>query len=505
MKTITLILISFLLATSYLWAQGNNVRIEGQIIGYDGFSTLYYSLSSGNYYLERQAIKPDSLGRFVISESIDNTKFFRFHYRNANEKDIFYACRLIVQPDKNYYIICKSHEDFKTRYSPDIYSLRKQDSDQQTFFKMDFAQMNYNLVDDGTNGPLYHDEWNLYQPDALIETLNQRNNSLISLFSNALKNGEIDKEFFEIAKINVEYVNAYHLAQTIQDIWHQSKKYGIENTLIVNQLINVYSKVFELYPIEGAKLEYVFAPERYIEAYLYYRECFKGGSFSPPKEDHWREKIDDIKPLLSREVYKNYKMQNVLSQTAMLQLHSSSSAKEFLNDHKDLKQSYFGVFLENELIPRAEAFESLSERDLSDEVIFLDENKPILSFKQLLDSLGNKPILVDFWASWCGPCREEMPTIQAIVDKFENSEMEIVLVNTAESGDTVFEFIAAVAPDLDPLVDVDGQVTELWQPRGLPATFFIDPDGKLQYLALGGREWNAPIYLNFLENLIRNK
>lgn len=114
-------------------------------------------------------------------------------------------------------------------------------------------------------------------------------------------------------------------------------------------------------------------------------------------------------------------------------------------------------------------------------------------------------VFLHFWASWCGPCREEMPTIQAIVEKFEDSNMEIVLVNTAESSDTVFEFIAAVAPDLNPLVDADGQVTELWQPRGLPATFFVDPDGKLQYLALGGREWNKPIYLHFLENLIRNK
>ena len=114
-------------------------------------------------------------------------------------------------------------------------------------------------------------------------------------------------------------------------------------------------------------------------------------------------------------------------------------------------------------------------------------------------------IFLHFWASWCGPCREEMPTIKAIVKKFKADEMEVVLVNTAESEDIVFEFIAAVSPELNPLLDVDGQVTELWQPRGLPATFFVDPEGKLQYLALGGREWDTAIYLDFLNNLIRNK
>ena len=113
-------------------------------------------------------------------------------------------------------------------------------------------------------------------------------------------------------------------------------------------------------------------------------------------------------------------------------------------------------------------------------------------------------VFLHFWASWCGPCREEMPTIQAILPSFEDSNMEIVLVNTSESEDTVFGFIGTVAPDLNPLVDADGSVTELWQPRGLPATFFVDPDGKLQYLALGGRAWHEPVYLNFLKNMLKN-
>ncbi len=110
-------------------------------------------------------------------------------------------------------------------------------------------------------------------------------------------------------------------------------------------------------------------------------------------------------------------------------------------------------------------------------------------------------VFVHFWASWCGPCREEMPTIQEISSVFSRPSMEIVLINTAESEDMVFEFIGIVAPDLNPLLDTDGQVTEQWQPRGLPATFFVDPEGKLQYLALGGRAWHEPAYHNFLKAL----
>ena len=112
-------------------------------------------------------------------------------------------------------------------------------------------------------------------------------------------------------------------------------------------------------------------------------------------------------------------------------------------------------------------------------------------------------LFVHFWATWCGPCRKEMPTIQAIFPQFDASQLEFVLINTAESEDTVFAFLAEVAPDITPLMDSDGLVTEQWQPRGLPATFFVDPDGRLQYLALGGRPWDSPEYLEFVQRLVR--
>ena len=137
------------------------------------------------------------------------------------------------------------------------------------------------------------------------------------------------------------------------------------------------------------------------------------------------------------------------------------------------------------------------------------EDAPPLILKDIdeqqwnLDDARGHWVFLHFWASWCGPCRKEMPTIQAIFPEFESSRLEIVLVNTAESEDTVFNFIGIVAPDLNPLMDIDGLVTERWQPRGLPATFFVDPKGKLQYLALGGRPWNKPAYLSFLKNLIK--
>ena len=108
---------------------------------------------------------------------------------------------------------------------------------------------------------------------------------------------------------------------------------------------------------------------------------------------------------------------------------------------------------------------------------------------------------VHFWASWCGPCRREMPSIQRMINQLEDSDIEFVIVNTAETEDAVFTFLGIVAPDLVPLMDSDGLVTQVWQPRGLPATFLVGPAGNIQYRALGGRDWDQPAYVEFLRGL----
>jgi thiol-disulfide isomerase/thioredoxin len=110
---------------------------------------------------------------------------------------------------------------------------------------------------------------------------------------------------------------------------------------------------------------------------------------------------------------------------------------------------------------------------------------------------------VHFWASWCGPCRREMPSIGKMIAMMENSDIEFILINTAETEDEVFTFLGVVAPELElaPLMDDDGLVTEVWQPRGLPATYLVDPDGRIRYQALGGREWEKPAYMAFLRGL----
>ncbi len=119
---------------------------------------------------------------------------------------------------------------------------------------------------------------------------------------------------------------------------------------------------------------------------------------------------------------------------------------------------------------------------------------------ELASTKGNW-VFLHFWASWCGPCRKEMPVIQKLADAMQESDFQIVMVNTAEDEDTVFEFLATIDVELNSLMDVDGQVTEVWKPRGLPTTFLINPEGEVKYQAIGGREWDNTKYIDFLKKL----
>jgi len=121
-----------------------------------------------------------------------------------------------------------------------------------------------------------------------------------------------------------------------------------------------------------------------------------------------------------------------------------------------------------------------------------------------LASTRGKWVFLHFWASWCGPCREEMPAIQQMTETFNNDKIEFVLINTAENEDTIFSFLGEIGMDMNSLMDADGLVTEKYKPRGLPTTILIDPNGNVQYQAIGGREWHKPEYINFLRKLITN-
>ena len=122
-----------------------------------------------------------------------------------------------------------------------------------------------------------------------------------------------------------------------------------------------------------------------------------------------------------------------------------------------------------------------------------------------LQQTRGKWVFLHFWASWCGPCKKEMPTIVKLMGAINNDQFKVVMVNTAEDDDTIFSFLGSIGVEATSLMDRDGVITDKYKPRGLPTTFLIDPTGHIRYQAIGGREWDKKEYITFIEQLLNDK
>lgn len=109
-----------------------------------------------------------------------------------------------------------------------------------------------------------------------------------------------------------------------------------------------------------------------------------------------------------------------------------------------------------------------------------------LSGKRIrLSNLRGKPALINFWATWCGPCRLEMPAIQARYDEHQ-SELAVLAVNFDEPKDEVQAFAEELGLTFEILLDPGAAVQDLYRVRGYPTTYFVDADGLVQAVHLGG-------------------
>ncbi len=109
-------------------------------------------------------------------------------------------------------------------------------------------------------------------------------------------------------------------------------------------------------------------------------------------------------------------------------------------------------------------------------------------------NMKGKVLIINFWASWCPPCRREMGSLQRLYQATKAQGVEVLAVNIGEDDDTVFSFMGSIepAPEFQLLLDPDAQSMSTWKIRGLPTTYIIAADGTVAYTAVGGREFDHP-------------
>jgi thiol-disulfide isomerase/thioredoxin len=121
---------------------------------------------------------------------------------------------------------------------------------------------------------------------------------------------------------------------------------------------------------------------------------------------------------------------------------------------------------------------------------------------KLADYRG-KVVLVNFWATWCVPCRDEMPSIERLRASLEGRPFAVLAVNLAEPEDRIRKFVAAVPVGFPVLLDRDAKATRSWQAKALPTTYLVAPDGTVRYRHLGELDWSKPEVRRFVTGLMK--
>ncbi len=111
-----------------------------------------------------------------------------------------------------------------------------------------------------------------------------------------------------------------------------------------------------------------------------------------------------------------------------------------------------------------------------------------------LHDFRGKVVLVNFWATWCPPCRKEMPALEALYQKLGDESFAVLAVNQWEDPDHVFAYTGElnVFPTFPILFDPESTISEDYGVKGLPTSFLIDKQGRLAYRAVGGRAFDHP-------------
>ncbi len=167
------------------------------------------------------------------------------------------------------------------------------------------------------------------------------------------------------------------------------------------------------------------------------------------------------------------------------------------------------------LLPGLALALDLPAPELSHELTRLETPVPAPDFRlrdmdnnlHSLSDYRGKVVMLNFWATWCPPCRREIPSMESIYQDLGEDGFTVLAVNEFEDSDRVFAFIGQLSlfPSFPILFDSDSKVSQDYQVKGLPTTLLIDQQGNVVYRAVGGRDFDHPAVRAIVHKLLENQ
>jgi thiol-disulfide isomerase/thioredoxin len=133
---------------------------------------------------------------------------------------------------------------------------------------------------------------------------------------------------------------------------------------------------------------------------------------------------------------------------------------------------------------------------------------PTLKLRDLQDrpvdlaSMKGRVVLINFWATWCEPCRDEMPALERLREKLKGRSFELVTVNFGEGGAAINRFLEKIKVSVPVLLDPTKDAADAWKVRGLPMTFLVDATGTARYWSFGEQDWSEGEPFKLVESLV---
>jgi len=122
-----------------------------------------------------------------------------------------------------------------------------------------------------------------------------------------------------------------------------------------------------------------------------------------------------------------------------------------------------------------------------------------------LEALRGKVVLVNFWATWCKPCEDEMPAMERLYQSLQSRGFELLAVSVDDESEPVDAFRERLALSFPILHDPEKRVSGTYQSSRFPESFLIDQEGVLVERYIGPREWDAPAYVARIERLLEGR
>jgi thiol-disulfide isomerase/thioredoxin len=121
-----------------------------------------------------------------------------------------------------------------------------------------------------------------------------------------------------------------------------------------------------------------------------------------------------------------------------------------------------------------------------------------------LDALKGRAVLINFWASWCEPCRAEMPTLQQIADLYGPDKLLVLALNFKEHPNRAIQFAAQTGLSLPVLLDPQGQTAKAWGVKVFPTTVLVDRQGRARQRVQGEVDWTGAPAAKMIDALLKS-